>query len=501
VNEPGNEFLLLDDRIVETTESLQLELGRVTKHPANPLFEEEFFADPPKRWEARFDNLYPNVLYDEEAGLFKLWYNVFTKDPASEETPLHARGRATYHTGAGGRRDGLLYATSEDGVAWTKPALGLVAFEGSRANNLVMDTDTHAMHGVGVFKDLDDPDPERRYKALFRGKLGSGDGIMAVALSADGLRWTPAIPWPEHDAIGDTHNYAFRTPSGFVGISRDWIDTTSGRLISRNSMKFTSDSLRVVVRTESQDFVRWSEPQVVLQGEDAHDQIYSMPVAPYANLYLGLPASFHDGDRNAADWDLVDTELAWSPDTVRWNRVRRGEALIPRGEGSYPDGTYDCGCIYAAAPLLVGDTVFLYYGGSNGKHTDFREGSFNLATLPRGRFAGYTTGASAAAGADARGGLTTREFTLERGGIGVNVEVASGGLLRAGLMGSEGGFLDGFGPEACRPIRQGGLDVALNWSGGTPPAGRALRLAFELERTTLYALSGDLDFRLPSGSG
>ena len=61
-------YLLLDSRVIKNTENAKLTLGTVKKHPANPLFGED------KPWEPRFDNLYPNVIYDEEGlmgrGLF-----------------------------------------------------------------------------------------------------------------------------------------------------------------------------------------------------------------------------------------------------------------------------------------------------------------------------------------------------------------------------------------------------------------------------------------------
>ena len=57
---PGNRrFLLLDSRIIASTENAKLEVGKVEKHTANPLFEED------KLWEMRFDNLYGNVIYDD----------------------------------------------------------------------------------------------------------------------------------------------------------------------------------------------------------------------------------------------------------------------------------------------------------------------------------------------------------------------------------------------------------------------------------------------------
>ena len=34
------------------------------------LLEEEFFSDPPKRWEVRYDNGYPNIIYDPEQEVY-----------------------------------------------------------------------------------------------------------------------------------------------------------------------------------------------------------------------------------------------------------------------------------------------------------------------------------------------------------------------------------------------------------------------------------------------
>ena len=62
---------IFDSRKVAMAENVRLELGAVEKYSQNPLFSEEFFADPPKKWEARFDNVYPTVLFDEEEGIFQ----------------------------------------------------------------------------------------------------------------------------------------------------------------------------------------------------------------------------------------------------------------------------------------------------------------------------------------------------------------------------------------------------------------------------------------------
>ena len=75
--------------------------------------------------------------------------------------------------------DAFCYATSQDGIHWKKPNLGLVAFGGTRDTNLLW---RNGPHGIGVFKDLHDPDPARRYKAVFR-TSGPREGFSSNGLA------------------------------------------------------------------------------------------------------------------------------------------------------------------------------------------------------------------------------------------------------------------------------------------------------------------------------
>ena len=67
------QYLLLDSRIIENVQNAKLTLGEIKKHPANPLFGED------KPWEPRFDNLYANVIYDEEDKDCKMMIDKFEK--------------------------------------------------------------------------------------------------------------------------------------------------------------------------------------------------------------------------------------------------------------------------------------------------------------------------------------------------------------------------------------------------------------------------------------
>lgn len=469
-------LLLIDPRNLSTAQNAKLELGAVQKHAANPLFREEYFADPPKPWEARLDNVYPSVIYDDDDGLFKCWYKSFLCDRDSNNTPLAERPRIPYQ--GGGREEGVLYAESTDGIHWRKPALGLVEFAGSRQNNIVMSRALHGIHAGGALKDPRDSDASRRYKFIH---LNARAKRMASCFSADGLTWSPPVLWPGRDAVGDTHNNAIRLAGSgrYVCITRGW---------SEGAYR----GLRTVLRSESDDFLRWSPPVEVLRGRGAHDQIYSMPIAAYGDLYIGLPAVFHKGDKSAADWDTVDTELAISTDTAQWRRICPGQPLIPRGAGCYPDGETDCGCVYAAAPIVQGDKILLYYGGSNGLHNNWREGSFNLATLPRDRFAGFRPRDN-----QSKALLTSAPLRVTGAKLTLNAEIDAGGLIRAALVDDDGAALPGFGLEGCLTLSggqggQGGLAQPLRWRERSISEleGQPFSLQLELNAAAAYAIAG-----------
>ena len=474
VDRPGPVYLVLDERIIASTENLRLRLGEVQKNDRNPLFGSRFFSDPPARWEAKFDNFYPSVVFDSTTDTYRVWYNAFIHDEASETTPLENRSTTLYwHAG---REDSMHYAVSTDGIEWERPNLGIIRFDGNTDNNIVMNHASHGLHGVGILHDPEDPEPDRRYKAfLFDVKAKR----MATAFSSDGLHWTGPNLW-EREETGDAHPNVIRLPgkSGYVGFMR-------GLTGDPNPPN------RILLRTSSSDFLHWTKPERALVGRDLHDQIYSMPVVKHAGLFLGFPAIFHAGDQETADWDTVDTELAWSHDSVTWHRICPGEALIPRGAGSYPDGEYDCGCIYTGAPLFVADTHRFYYGGSNGLHSGFREGFFCLATLPRDRFAGYTVDNN-----EKPGRLTTEAIAIGGESLTLNVDVADGSV-RAGIANERLEFFPGFGLSECLPIRGGSLEIPIEWERPIQQlAGRSAHLVFELQNAVLYAFEFDNEPRI-----
>ena len=433
-------FLLLDDRVVETTENAALRVGAVVKHPANPLFGEEH------PWEVMFNNMYPNVIYDQQEQVYKLWYSMFTVDAATTGVPREKRKPGTYMQHIGGREDGEGYATSKDGLAWEKPMMNVVPWTG-KPSNLV----SRHHHGAGVFKDRRERDPARRYKMFCAGR-----STMLVCFSPDGVYWNPyAVACPEIGSPGDTHNNALWVPevNRYVGFTR---------------LRGHGDE-RLVARTESTvDFVNWTKCEEVLRGSPSL-QTYSMPVFRYAGLYLGLPAMFD------TEQDRVWTGLAWSPDSMDWRHIDQGTPLVPNA----PDpGAYDWGTVYASVPVVQDDGIRLYYGGSNRGHYDWRDGFLCLATLRPDGFAGYqpeTTSAPAV--------VTTRPLR-----IGSRLRItadAAGGSVTVSVLNETG-----TAAAVSDPVTADVTDGGVTWAGGALPAGiagRRLRLRFVIDNAKLYS--------------
>jgi len=98
-----------DDRDVVAWQHVTRHVHRPRKHPDGPVMRPETTLE--KRSNRGW--AWPSVLFDEQDGLFKAWYEMIVE----------------------GKAYGC-YAFSEDGLTWQRPDLGLVRFEGSKKNNL-----------------------------------------------------------------------------------------------------------------------------------------------------------------------------------------------------------------------------------------------------------------------------------------------------------------------------------------------------------------------------
>jgi len=469
-----NKVLVLDSRIIDNVQNAKLTLGEIKKHPANPLFGED------KPWETRFDNVYANVIYDEEDKLYKCWYSPFIVDERTtliEENRRHPFYTAYLQTSPEGREMAVCYATSKDGLKWDKPELGLVEFEGNKNNNILMGGRHFAgcyygPHGAGVFKDLHESDPAKRYKMFFRGTE------MAVSFSADGLQWSEAIDCPQMDAPGDTHNIAFWAPGldKYVGITRLKyhvpVDGGEGRM-----------GIRQVARTESEDFVNWTKVKVVLEGPDPLKQTHDMVVFPTGGVYIGLLGvmEFHDKSNYNVRQHI---ELAWSPDTITWHRIEQGKAFIENSSAEkefYGEMPYDWGTAFASAPVFLEDEIRIYYGACDWYFFDWRKGCLALATLRPDGWAGYEQIST-----DAPAVITTKTVSGDLASLSITADVKNGGSVIVAVVNEYGKEL-----AHSEPIDNTVTSARIKWQDDvknlTSISDGKARLKFTLTNAKLYS--------------
>jgi len=466
-------LLLLDSRIIEETENAQLVLGKVRKDKHNPLFGED------KPWEPRFDNVYANVIYDEEDRLYKCWYSPFIIDERTTSTPEDERNPDDHDymdVEPTEREMGVCYAVSKDGIHWEKPELGLVEFDGDRKNNILMRGNYFrgvftGPHGAGVFKDLRELDPAKRYKMFFKGTR------MSVSFSPDGLRWSEAIRCRQLRARGDTHNNAFWDPYGqrYMGYTRLW-----------------RDRQRVVGFTQSTDFENWTKSYEVLRDYDddpgnpgGEAQTHDMVVFPTGGVYIGLLGMMYF-PRNESNYHVKQhVELAWSPDGEEWHRIQEGTPFIrhtPAEKEEYGKMPYDWGTIFASTPVFLEDEIRIYYGACDWYFFDWRKGFLALATLRPDGWAGYEPIA-----ADQPASVTTTAVVHHKRALRICADVEDDGYVIVRLLDKRGRQL-----AESEPVKRGVTDGRIEWENGFSMGdlgSKVVRLSFEFKTAAVYSLS------------
>ena len=112
--------LFLDNQLLEVTPGVSRRLHRPKKHVLNPVVRSE-------RWcEGNYIEPY-TTMYDAQDKLFKMWARA-----GSDWKSRYLDGHAAY----------MLYFTSQDGVHWDRPALGVMEIAGRRDHNIVFTSDS-----------------------------------------------------------------------------------------------------------------------------------------------------------------------------------------------------------------------------------------------------------------------------------------------------------------------------------------------------------------------
>jgi len=473
--------LFLDDYIVESLEGASRVLNQPTKHPGNPVL--PMVPEGEALWEAGMVTSFGSVIFDEEESIFKMWYSLC-------------------EPGLGDETSVLAYVTSEDGVNWRKPSLGIFEYRGTRATNITMDREGI---GCGIFKDPREKDPARRYKMLF----SDASIQISAAYSADGLHWSrynqgKSVICGGHDSqaiaywdeqlgkyaailrdrtgkITDVRSQLVTDPEAREGWRKLW-DPQRNRAPENHS-------IRRVGQAESDDFVHWTPVRCVL-GPDSddppnQDQFYNMEVLPYEGLRIGLMTVFSYDP----DYCRGAVQLAYSRDGMRWHRAGDRKVFVPLSDRP---GDLDWGSIYPVqSPLVVGDEIWIYYTAHgldhNNKSAPGTTGFPNGIALAKLRLDGFV---SVNVGAEG-GSVTTRPFTCRGKPLIINADAGSGNVATEALD-ADGKPIEGFTREDCDALMADEIRHTVTWKGKpvlSALEGRTIRLKFHLRQARLFSFA------------
>eukprot|EP00039_Didymoeca_costata_P005899 m.85750 g.85750 ORF g.85750 m.85750 type:complete len:503 (-) comp13022_c0_seq1:21-1529(-) len=356
-------ILALDSRYV-SCQGCQVELGPVTKYENNPLFGED------KPWEMAWWNTYPTVAYDPHSALFKLWYNSNTNCSNTRPNGMCPHLGYNYTTPSGKPGSATLLATSKDGIHFDKPNLGQYSWQGSKNNNIVLDTGD-CDPNRGIFYDSQETDPNSRFK-LFgsfpragTGNLKPGSALGTMS-SADGIVWEKStyVAVDSMEVNADTANNAlYDEDVGYMAFSR--FDCRSN-----GHCNYSSWGTRRETRSINKEWTNgnWSKGVEVLHGVVGNESYSLVPWrAPSwtPGLYFGIGSFYATTDPEGH----VYCELCQSLDYGQtWTRVVPGQSFIPLGKST----DFDSHTCYAAPPILDpsnSSQTKLYYAGGHGPHS------------------------------------------------------------------------------------------------------------------------------------
>ncbi len=462
--------LTWDGSLFEKADGIRFEM-----HRPHRTGERNLVGDKP--WESWQIGGMSSLLH--ENGRFRLWYGVS-------------------HGIRHGEEYAVAYAESRDGIHWTKPEVGLVDYDGSKKNNLVVGyssvigqvfVDPHAKAG-------------EKYKmlaAIFPSKDGDPKRYLTLLSSPDGLSWSK----PERNVVREG-DFALDTQSQAF-----WDrDRKSYLLYTRMG------PWRQVGRSESRELLAFPPPVNVMQPDDpVKADYYQAGVTKYeeaANAYFGLvPIFFHPGDAkgNPADGnpqltfnyvknpvfavapDTLDIHLFTSNDSLQWKR--RGEHVPFLGLG--PDGEFDSRSLYPGVGYaVVGSEIWLYYSAYNCTHLESLDGkepfAKYLGTITRAtlRLDGFVSATAGHDGAE----VVTKPLVFGGDHLELNVDCSAGGHMNVELQTADGHPLPGCTQAECDRIYHNNIRKTVTWKGKSDLAahvGQPIRVRLVMRDCQLYA--------------
>ena len=275
--------LLVDDYLVEKMSGeAHLELH----HPVR----QNVALVTDKAWEGNACH-YRTVFQDGD--LYRMYYGTYHYE-------VSATGQTYPH------KNFLCYAESRDGIHFERPDLGLVEFQGSRNNNIILTEETLGAveadpSHAAIFKDENPDTPaDARYKMIiprYSSDPTVKKGLWALK-SPDGIRFTAMSNRVViSEGAFDCQNLAFWDPH---------------RSQYRAYFRGFKEGIRDILTATSSDFLNWTKPVWLAYPGAPREHLYTNQLRPYyraPHILIGFPMRYTDRGRTESTWRLPGTEV------------------------------------------------------------------------------------------------------------------------------------------------------------------------------------------------
>ncbi len=460
--------VFVDRALIDTME------GGATLQLAQPRPEEVSLTfDNP--WDGPFSAAYMTVIKD--GGTYRLYYRGGTKS----DTGITKAGTEV-----------TCYAESQDGKTWVKPKLGLVEFEGSTANNIILGP-TRLRSSVNFTAMLDDrpgiPAAER-YKGVGSGN-GREEGLLRF-VSPDGIHWkiySEEIIFEGYKL--DSLNVVTWLPAEqcYAIYMRAWSEGgTPGQPKPR-------DAYRTIARATSKDFKTWSEPvRMQFSGDAKARNLYSNATMPYfraPHLLISMPHRMiseevvpraeleaYKTETRAIANSIGDVMLMSSRDGTTYDRTFM-EAFVRPG---MERGAWHARSLFASMGIVpTGPAEMSFYVSTN----------YAIPSHQIRRYSLRTDGFASLHAGYAGGSVTTKPIRFSGEKLVLNYWTSAAGRIQVELLDEAGKPLPGHLAGDCDKIIGNEITRTVTWKGNASLralVGQPVRLRFRLTDADLYSM-------------
>lgn len=479
INLSNRRELFVDDYLIGEMSRVQ-----ILVHAPEPQ-EVAVQCDAP--WEGNGCGYY-TVLHDARESVYRMYYHAW-----QIPTGIEPGGPLS-----------IAYFESKDGIAWSRPVLGLCEFNGSKENNIILNKmgDGSGCHDFSPFIDENPAaTPEARYKATGAG-AETNKGVWAYQ-SPDGIHWTPMADGPVFSkGAFDSQNVSFWSAK-----EQQYV------LYYRTFSGGNFEGTRLVNRAVSKDFLHWTEegPIAFPAGEGPQElaQFYVNQIKPYArapHLYIGFPARYVDhgvteSTKLLPEWELREKRMTVSQ---RYGTAVTDSVYISSRDGKNFRQSND---VFLRPGLRTrhnwsyGDNYIAWHVVETDSTRDDSPKELSLYATESyftgrdSRLRRYTLRMDGFASVHAKheeGEFITKPITFIGNELSLNISTSAAGMVRVEFREVGEAPIPGFTLDECDAIYGDSIDRRVSWKGNRSVAalnGRPVVLRFVMCEADLYSLA------------